>query len=327
LQIALVYEKRACKLYFNAPNSFFCVKIGFKILTTIFTKTAFNFNSPSCLSYLSLRPHILYKLSNKEWWGYMGSRADEIRKRMAKRKKERERIEQRAAETRVLPETEELYGFDKLPSYEPGSGKSNHPLFQKEIFIFKILASACLVLIVAIVFRSETDRVEPVKDFVKNTMETEFQFAAVSNWYEDQFGKPLALLPVKETVNTDESQFGTQYALPASGRILEDFGDNGQKITIETGKDAPVEAMNEGLVTFVGTKEGFGNTVIIQHSDKSDTWYGNLADFDVNVYQYIDKGASVGKASAVEGEEKGTFYFAIKKGDDFIDPIGVIKFE
>ncbi|MBM4762432.1 M23 family metallopeptidase [Bacillus sp. B15-48] len=256
----------------------------------------------------------------------MGSRADDIRKRMAKRKKDRERVEKRV-QTHVLPETEELYGYEKLPSYDPGSGKNIHPLFQKEVFMFKILASACLVLIVAIIFRSETERVEPVKQFVQTTLESEFQFAAVSQWYEDQFGKPLALLPVENSRKLQDNDYGTQYALPASGRILEDFGHNGQRITIETGKGATVEAMNEGLVRFVGTKEGFGNTVIIQHGDKSESWYGNLAEIDVNVYQYIDKGASVGKASTVAEGEKATFFFAIKKGDDFVDPIEVIKFE
>ena len=75
--------------------------------------------------------------------------------------------------------------------------------------------------------------------------------------------------------------------------------------------------MNKGLVTFVGTKEGFGNTVIVQHADKSYTWYGNLADFDVSVYQYIDKGVPVGKASAVEDEEKGTVLLCDQKGRRF----------
>ena len=260
----------------------------------------------------------------------MGSRADDIRKRIAKRKRERDRVVDKRTQipARRLPETEELYGFDKLPSYDVEPGDGNHPLFKKEVFLLKILASACLVLIVAILFRSEVDRVAPVKQFVKTTMETEFQFAAVSNWYEDQFGKPLALLPINERENIADNNTGnTRYALPASGRILEDFGDNGQRITIETGKGAMVEAMNEGLVRFVGTKEGFGKTVIIQHADKSESWYGNLADFDVNVYEYISQGAAVGKASPAASEEKGSFYFAIKKGDDFIDPIGVIKFE
>jgi stage IV sporulation protein FA len=260
----------------------------------------------------------------------MGSRADDIRKRIEKRKRERDRVENRSRPMNRsnLPETEELYGFDKLPTYDAGPGDGNHPLFKKEVFMMKILASACLVLVVAILFRSDTERAEPIKNFVTNTMETDFQFAAVSDWYQDQFGKPLALLPTKEQeAKVPDSSSNTHYALPASGKILEDFGDNGQRITIETGKDAPVEAMSEGLVRFVGEKEGFGKTVIIQHADKSESWYGNLADFDVNVYEYISSGVSVGKASSAGSEEKGSFYFAIKKGDDFIDPIGVIKFE
>ncbi|MBT2754580.1 M23 family metallopeptidase [Mesobacillus foraminis] len=255
----------------------------------------------------------------------MGSRADDIRKRILKRKKDKERLEGRI-QTRPLPQAEELYGFEKLPSYDVGPGEGGHPLFKKEVFLFKILASACLVLIVAILFRSEAEKAQPVKTFVKATMETEFQFAAVSDWYEKQFGKPLALLPVNKAENNTETE-GTQYALPASGKILEDFGDNGQKITIETGKDASVEAMSEGLVRFAGTKEGFGKTIIIQHADKSESWYGNLSGFDVNVYEYIEKGAKVGKASNASDGEKASFYFAIKKGDDFVDPIGVIKFE
>jgi hypothetical protein len=36
-KLALIYEKRACKLYIRAQNNFFYVKIGLWILTTIFT--------------------------------------------------------------------------------------------------------------------------------------------------------------------------------------------------------------------------------------------------------------------------------------------------
>ena len=48
----------------------------------------------------------------------------------------------------------------------------------------------------------------------------------------------------KEVSETNSKQ---QYALPASGKILEEFGEDGQKITIETGKGAAVEAMDGGL--------------------------------------------------------------------------------
>ncbi|CAM3940270.1 M23 family metallopeptidase [Mesobacillus thioparans] len=230
---------------------------------------------------------------------------------------------------RFFSTEEERHGFDRLPSYDMGPGEGGHPLFKKEVFLFKVLASACLVLIVAIIYRSPSEKAVSIQQYVKHTMEQEFQFAAVSDWYENQFGKPLALLPAKNTGGDSETEVGSdsQYALPASGKILEDFGDNGQRIMIETGKGAGVEAMNEGLVHFVGMKEGFGKTVIVQHGDKSETWYGNLDKIDVNLYEYISKGAKVGTAMDSEDGTKGSFYFAIKKGDDFVDPVQVIKFE
>ncbi|MFL6558418.1 MAG: peptidoglycan DD-metalloendopeptidase family protein [Bacillus sp. (in: firmicutes)] len=79
----------------------------------------------------------------------------------------------------------------------------------------------------------------------------------------------------------------------------------------------------------MGVKEGIGNTVIIQHSDKSETWYGNLADVKVKLYEYVDKRSVVGTVSTSAGEDKtkGKYYFAIKKDDNFIDPIQVIRFE
>ncbi len=87
--------------------------------------------------------------------------------------------------------------------------------------------------------------------------------------------------------------------------------------------------MKEGIVKFAGVKEGLGKTVIIQHSDQTETWYGNLDDINVSLYEYIEKQKVVGTVSDSTGEDKtkGKYYFAIKKGDDFIDPIQVIRFE
>ncbi|MBA4537195.1 M23 family metallopeptidase [Bacillus aquiflavi] len=262
----------------------------------------------------------------------MGSRADEIRKRMLKRKREREREAAAWKSKALLPEDEERYGFEKLPIYDHEGIKDHHPLFNKNLFLFKLLLSACLFLIVAILFRNEATPLEPIRSFVKKSMDQDFQFAAVADWYEGQFGKPLALFPLfddKETKkknNSKQSNY-SQYALPASGRIVENFETNGQGIMIETGKGAPVDAMNEGIVRFAGMKDELEKTVIIQHADQSETWYGHLSSIDVNLFEFVEKGGKVGTVSNNVDDTKGAFYFAIKKGEDFIDPIRVINFE
>lgn len=258
----------------------------------------------------------------------MRSRADEVRRRIEKRQREKERMNKNLQNRLLWTEDEEKYGFERGNSYVGGTEEKIHPLFKKEIFVFKILFSACLVLIIAILFRNDHTALQSTRTFITKTMENEFQFAYVSNWYEKQFGKPLAFLPFTNSEGENkEDKEETQYAMPASGKILEEFSVNGQRIAIETSKEASVDAMSEGLVSFVGTKDGFGKTVIIQHPDKSESWYGNLAVVDVSPYDFVKKGDIVGKASDNKEGDKGEFYFAIKKGDDFIDPIQVIPFE
>lgn len=258
----------------------------------------------------------------------MRSRADEIRRRIEKRKRERERVVKKPGDRFLWMDEEEKHGFEKISSFEGGPEEGGHPLFKKEVFLFKILASACLVLIVAIIFQNDGKYFDPFKGVVKNALERDFQFAAVSEWYEDKFGKPLALLPFShDKKDADSEKIEPEYALPAAGRILQEFEANGQSIMIETKKGETVSAMKEGFVRFIGEKEGFGKTVIIQHSDKSESWYGNLHSIDAELYQFIEKGASVGTASDSSDDTKGSFNFAIKKGEDFIDPIQVIQFE
>jgi stage IV sporulation protein FA len=254
-----------------------------------------------------------------EWWG-MSNRADEIRKRIAKRKRQRQLPRQAFFEFT----DEEKYGGQSVITYDGHSSKNSHPLFRKEVFLLQTFLSVCLVLVTAIVFKNPSSNLEPVREFVKHTVEQELRFATVFDWYEKQFGKPLALLPEEEKQNENR---GTQYAEPASGRVLESFEVNGQGIMVETGSQAAVEAINEGIVVFAGTKDKLGKTVIIQHADGSESWYGNLGAISVKLYDFVEMGKEVGKALNTADNTKGIFYFAIKQGDRFIDPIQVISFE
>ncbi|MDQ0232832.1 peptidoglycan DD-metalloendopeptidase family protein [Metabacillus malikii] len=263
----------------------------------------------------------------------MSHRADEIRKRIAKRKRERgitvNEPNDSSKRTSLYMTDEERYGSYSPPSFEggPQNGKNGHPLFKAEVFIFKILFSAVIVLLVAIIFKNGSPMFDKAKSAITYSMEEEFQFAAVSSWYRDQFGEPLALFnPKQEQENTDKEKTETaQLAVPATGRVLQSFQDNGQGIMVET--DLPkVEAMDEGLIIKTGEMADTGLTMVVQHSDGSESWYGNLDKINVPLYTYVKKGEELGNIKLNE-KQKGTYYFAIKKGDDFIDPNKVIPFE
>ncbi|RDE20194.1 M23 family metallopeptidase [Parageobacillus thermoglucosidasius] len=256
----------------------------------------------------------------------MKRHARDIRKRVEKRRKERRHRYGTPQQQELWAVTDEQRYGQPVVTYDHYTFEEKHPLFRKEAFILKMLLSACLVLITAILFKNPSGSLEPARQFVKETMEKEFQFAAVSQWYEKQFGEPLAFLSTKK-----ENELKTapkQYAVPASGRVLESFQKNGQGVMVETASNAKVEAVNEGIVIFAGTKEKLGKTVIIQHADGSESWYGNLGSIAVKLYDFVETGKEVGTAmTSSHDQARAVFYFAIKQGDHFIDPIQVISFE
>jgi stage IV sporulation protein FA len=274
-----------------------------------------------------------YKKAGKGWMDMARSTPEEIRRRIAKRKKEQGTNTNLSSPEHQItwPGVDDHYDFRFTSPSENGGGDAGHPLFKKEVFFFKILASVLLFLGVAILFRNHTAKLEPARDFITSQMDKDFKFAVVSNWYEEKFGKPLALLPFTNDKSSDNKTVAENqnFSVPAMGKILENFEKNGQGIMIETGKGAAVQAINDGLVTFAGVKDGIGKTVIIQHADKSETWYGNLDEVRVKLYEYVGKREVVGtvSTSADEDKTKGKYYFAIKKDDNFIDPIQVIRFE
>ncbi|MGD6816709.1 peptidoglycan DD-metalloendopeptidase family protein [Metabacillus sp. 84] len=262
----------------------------------------------------------------------MSRRADEIRRRMARRRKAKPSAEKADSpliwKKEAFVEEEEKY-TGILQSYEGGPDtlkEAGHPLFKPEVFLFKLFLSACLVLAMAVVFKDHTAKLDPVRGTVETALSQEFQFASVSAWYQKQFGHPLALFQAAPNEGVPEQLSPkTEFALPASGKVMENFKANGQGVLVETVQPA-VKAMNEGIVIAADQQPDTGLTVVLQHADGSETWYGNLNAVDVALYDFVKMGKEVGTIKVNENK-KGTYYFAIKQGGSFVDPNKVISFD
>lgn len=210
--------------------------------------------------------------------------------------------------------------------------KKKGPLFNGSIFLFQIMMSVCLFLGAGIVFKNDSELSAKGQSLIKNMYHSEFQFAAAKKWYENQFGKPLALLPEKQSAAPENAAAGNKkdtYAQPASGRVYESFQANGKGIMLETGKTSNVDTVKEGYVIFIGKKKNLGNTVVIQHSNGEESWYGELDSIDpsVKLYSYMESQKTLGKVTPNKDGKTGKFYFALKKGNTYIDPSKVIRFE
>ncbi|ATO28099.1 peptidoglycan DD-metalloendopeptidase family protein [Bacillus atrophaeus] len=264
----------------------------------------------------------------------MTHRADEIRKRLAKKRKQQAGSKRSSIQTVsekkkppswvMMPEHEK---HGALPAYEdeipPFNGK--HPLFKTDSIILKCLLSACLVLVSAIAYKANFEPLHQIKPAIAQTFGKEFQFASASNWFEAKFGDPLAFLTPETKKKDSQVEVGQDLAVPASGKIQQDFQDNGEGITVETSSDT-IDSMKEGYIIEVNKDSETGLTVKVQHADNTYSIYGQLKDVDVALYDFVDKGSKLGTIKLDE-KNKGLYYFAIKEGDTFVDPIQVITFE
>ena len=51
------------------------------------------------------------------------------------------------------------------------------------------------------------------------------------------------------------------------------------------------------MVVFIGEKENYGSTIIIENLDGIDFWYSNISTTNLKLYDYVEKGNLVGEVS------------------------------
>ncbi len=69
---------------------------------------------------------------------------------------------------------------------------------------------------------------------------------------------------------------------------------------------------SSGIVTYIGEKEGYNNTIIIQQSNGYYAWYGNIEKPSIKLYDYVESGEVIGTAS-------DEYYYVLYKDDKPVD--------
>ena len=173
--------------------------------------------------------------------------------------------------------------------------KKKSPIYMTKFLCMVILTLLCLIGLK----KSET-----FKDvFYKNVYEKNFSFAYIKEVYQKYFGSTL---PIDKLLGENtETVFSENFTYKTKETYLE-----GNKFIVENQYLVPV--LESGMVVFIGEKEGYGNTIIIQQVDGVDIWYSNITS-NVKLYDYIEKGDVLGEASG------NYIYMVIKKDGNTLD--------
>ena len=79
-----------------------------------------------------------------------------------------------------------------------------------------------------------------------------------------------------------------------------------------------VKAIDSGIVVFIGDKDKYGKTVIVQQVNGVDVFYGNV-NSSVNMYDYVEKGSLIGEVIDTN------LFLAFQKEGNFVDYKEYIK--
>ncbi len=141
---------------------------------------------------------------------------------------------------------------------------------------------------------------------------------------------PVAQRPATKkppvSVNANSKPVKGLFDWPAKGKILNKFGSQGQKVYkgIEIGipKGTRVLAAASGKVIYSGNSiPGFGNLVILEHSDSFFSVYGYNDQNLVKMDDFVGQGDKIALSGEPPNGQSARLHFEIRKGKSAVNPI------
>lgn len=148
--------------------------------------------------------------------------------------------------------------------------------------ILRSLTVIVLFLILAILSKSSTTYKDII---VTNLYEKNISFAKVKNLYSKYLG---GIVPLDKVTIDTTPVFNEQLEY-----INISIFYDGVKLEVIDKYLVPV--LEEGMVTYIGEKENYGNVVIIEGIDGVEIWYGNMETTSVELYDYVEKNTYLGQ--------------------------------
>ena len=121
------------------------------------------------------------------------------------------------------------------------------------------------------------------------------------------------------------------FSWPVRGAVISKFGPKkgglyNDGINIKAREGASVGSAEDGVVAYVGNElKGYGNLIIIKHSQGWITAYAHLKEFNVKRGQKILKSQKIGLVGSTGSVSFPQLYFGLRKGREALNPQNYLK--
>jgi murein DD-endopeptidase MepM/ murein hydrolase activator NlpD len=113
---------------------------------------------------------------------------------------------------------------------------------------------------------------------------------------------------------------------PVRGRVIAAFGpkSNGVQndgINLAVPEGTPIKAAEDGVVAYAGSElKGYGNLVLVRHSNGFVTAYAHASDILVKRGETVKRGQVIAHAGQTGNVTSPQLHFEIRKGATPVDP-------
>jgi murein DD-endopeptidase MepM/ murein hydrolase activator NlpD len=113
---------------------------------------------------------------------------------------------------------------------------------------------------------------------------------------------------------------------PVHGRVISSFGTkpNGAQndgINVAVPEGTPIKAADDGVVAYAGNElKGYGNLVLIRHSNGYVSAYANASALLVKRGDTVKRGETIARAGQTGNVDSPQLHFEIRKGSTPVDP-------
>lgn len=130
----------------------------------------------------------------------------------------------------------------------------------------------------------------------------------------------------KEAKQADATGGLPSFRWPVRGRVIGSYGarTNGKQndgINVAVPEGTPIKAAEDGVVTYAGNElKGYGNLVLVRHSNGYVTAYAHASELAVKRGETIKRGQTLGKAGQTGDVSSPQVHFEIRQGSNPVDP-------
>ena len=133
--------------------------------------------------------------------------------------------------------------------------------------------------------------------------------------------------PLPETTPTGTTgNSSVSLRWPVRGKVIQGFGPKatgGQNdgINVAVPEGTPIKAAEDGVVAYAGSElKGYGNLVLVRHSNGFVTAYAHASELSVKKGESIKRGQVIGKAGSTGNVTSPQLHFEVRKGATPVDP-------